>query len=75
MQSVIFRNRIDAANELTKRLYWLKDEIQENKSATAAVIVAIPRGGVVIGDVIASELGTKLDLVVSRRLVLLIILN
>jgi putative phosphoribosyl transferase len=52
-----------------------KDEIQENKSATAAVIVAIPRGGVVIGDVIASELGTKLDLVVSRRLVLLIILN
>jgi predicted phosphoribosyltransferase len=30
--------------------------------------VAIPRGGVVIGDVIASELGIKLDLIVSRKI-------
>jgi putative phosphoribosyl transferase len=67
MQSVIFRNRTDAANELTKRLYWLKDEIQENKFA-AAVVVAIPRGGVVLGDIIASELGAKLDVVVSRKI-------
>jgi predicted phosphoribosyltransferase len=66
MQSVIFRDRIDAAKKLVVRLYWLKDEIQENKSP--AVIVAIPRGGVVIGDVIASELGAKLDLVVSRKI-------
>jgi putative phosphoribosyl transferase len=67
MQSVIFRNRTDAANELTKRLYWLKDEIQENKFA-AAVVAAIPRGGVVLGDIIASELGAKLDVVVSRKI-------
>src|ERR687897_1070435 len=71
MQSVMFRNRIEAAKELAKRLKWLKevqleDEAQKNKSA--AVIVAIPRGGVVIGDIIASELGTKLDLVVSRKI-------
>ena len=66
MQSVIFRDRIDAAKKLVVRLYWLKDEIQENKSP--AVIVAIPRGGVIIGDVIASELGVKLDLVVSRKI-------
>src|SRR5215211_414788 len=66
MQSVIFRDRIDAAKKLVERLYWLKDEIRENKSP--AVIVAIPRGGVVIGDVIASELGVKLDLIVSRKI-------
>ena len=66
MQSVIFRDRIDAAKKLVERLYWFKDEIQENKSP--AVIVAIPRGGVVIGDVIASELGVKLDLIVSRKI-------
>ena len=71
MQSVIFRNRIDAAKELTKRLNWLKevqpeDRAQKNKSAT--VVVAIPRGGIIIGDIIASELGTKLDLVVSRKI-------
>jgi predicted phosphoribosyltransferase len=71
MQSVIFRNRIEAANELAKRLKWLKevqleDKVQKNKSAP--VVVAIPRGGIIIGDVIASELGTKLDLVVSRKI-------
>ena len=66
MQSVIFRNRIDAAKQLAEKLYCLKDEIQEHRFAV--VIVAIPRGGVVIGDIIASELGVKLDLVVSRKI-------
>lgn len=32
------------------------------------IILAIPRGGVVTGDVIASVLNTKLDIVVSRKL-------
>jgi len=63
---VLFRNRIDAAKQLAERLYWLKNEIQENKSSV--VIVAVPRGGVVIGNIIASQLGAKLDLVVSRKI-------
>ncbi|HEU4447393.1 MAG TPA: phosphoribosyltransferase family protein [Nitrososphaeraceae archaeon] len=66
MQTVLFRNRIDAAKQLAERLYWLKNEIQENKSSV--VIVAVPRGGVVIGNIIASQLGAKLDLVVSRKI-------
>jgi putative phosphoribosyl transferase len=33
-----------------------------------ALIVAIPRGGVIIGDTIASNLGTKLDIVVTRKI-------
>jgi putative phosphoribosyl transferase len=66
MQTVLFRNRTDAAKQLAERLYWLKNEIQENKSSV--VIVAVPRGGVVIGNIIASQLGAKLDLVVSRKI-------
>ena len=30
--------------------------------------MAIPRGGVVIGDIIASILGCRLDIVVSRKI-------
>ena len=44
----------------------LEDKVQQNKSA--AVVMAIPRGGIIIGDVIASELGAKLDVVVSRKI-------
>ena len=57
MQTVLFRDRTDAAKQLAERLYWLKNEIQENKSSV--VIVAVPRGGVVIGNIIASELGAS----------------
>src|SRR5919108_4962673 len=64
MQSVIFRDRVDAAKKLVERLYWLKSEIQEFSSSHSA----IPRRGVVTGDIIASELDVKLDLVVSRKI-------
>ena len=57
---VIFRDRVDAAKRLAKKLEWLKKE--------DPIILAIPRGGVVTGDVIASELGAKLDIIVSRKI-------
>jgi len=56
---VVFKDRADAAKRLAKKLEWLKKE--------DPIILAIPRGGVVTGDVIASELGIKLDIVVSRK--------
>lgn len=56
---MLFKNRIDAATKLTKKLQSLK--IQES------IILAIPRGGVVMGDVIAKEIGAKLDIIVSRK--------
>jgi len=55
----IFKDRADAAEKLTKKLSWLKNE--------NPIILAIPRGGVVIGDVISSILGCKLDIIVSRK--------
>lgn len=57
---VIFKDRVDAAKRLARKLEWLKKE--------DPIILAIPRGGIVTGDVIASELGAKLDIVVSRKI-------
>ncbi|HKG30692.1 MAG TPA: phosphoribosyltransferase family protein [Nitrososphaeraceae archaeon] len=69
MQSAIFKNRIDAAEKLAKRLSWLKqDRLKEEKKQQSTIILAIPRGGIIIGDIIASELDAKLDVVVSRKI-------
>jgi len=56
---MMFKDRVDAAEKLAKKLHALN--IQD------PVILAIPRGGVVTGDVIAKELGSKLDIIVSRK--------
>lgn len=57
---MIFEDRTDAAFKLAKKMEWLKKE--------DPVILAIPRGGVVTGDVIAVELGVKLDVIVSKKI-------
>jgi putative phosphoribosyl transferase len=62
--------------QLAEKLLWLKDTAQElrkyyynnNDDYNPLVILAIPRGGVVIGDVISDRLGAKLDIVVSRKI-------
>jgi predicted phosphoribosyltransferase len=38
------------------------------KSVNEIIVMAIPRGGVVIGDLIASSIGAELDIVVSRKI-------
>ena len=73
MQSAIFIDRRDAAEQLAKKLEWWKAETtkestEPDKLSTNIVVLAIPRGGVVIGDVIASNLGSRLDIVVSRKI-------
>jgi predicted phosphoribosyltransferase len=56
---MIFKDRKDAAEKLAKKLKSLKLE--------DSIVLAIPRGGVVTGDIIAKELGAKLDIIVSRK--------
>lgn len=56
---MMFKDRVDAAEKLAKKLQSLK--IHD------PVILAIPRGGVVTGDIIAKKLGAKLDIIVSRK--------
>lgn len=55
----IFNDRVDAAKKLAEKLSWLQNE--------NLLILAIPRGGVVVGDVISSMLCCKLDIIVSRK--------
>jgi putative phosphoribosyl transferase len=71
MQSIIFQDRIDAGKRLAKKLSWLnQDQLKEERDRRqqSIVILAIPRGGVIIGDVIATELDAKLDIIVSRKI-------
>jgi predicted phosphoribosyltransferase len=56
----MFRDREDAARQLAEHLKYmpLRDPL----------VLAIPRGGVVTGAVLARELGAELDVVLSRKL-------
>ncbi len=57
---MIFKDRIDAAKKLAVKLEGVKKE--------NPIILAIPRGGVVTGDVIAKMLDAPLDIVISRKI-------
>ncbi len=67
MQSIIFRDRIDAAYRLVERLLLILNR-EGPTSHTSIIVLAVPRGGVVIGDVVADKLNAKLDIIVSRKI-------
>jgi predicted phosphoribosyltransferase len=56
----MFRNREDGARQLAAVL--------KNRDFSRALVLAIPRGGVVTGAVLARELGAEFDVVLSRKL-------
>jgi predicted phosphoribosyltransferase len=56
----MFRNREDAARWLAERL--------RGRALHDPLVLGIPRGGVVIGAVLARELGAELDVVLARKL-------
>ncbi len=56
----MFRNREDAGHQLAQRL--------RDREFHDPLVLAIPRGGVVTGAVLARELGADLDVVLSRKL-------
>jgi putative phosphoribosyl transferase len=56
----MFRNREDAARKLAGKL--------RGRPLHDPLVLAIPRGGVAIGAVLAAELGAELDVVLVRKL-------
>jgi predicted phosphoribosyltransferase len=56
----VFRDRIDAGDRLAERL--------QGRVGDEPVVLAIPRGGVVVGARVAHALGAPLDVVVPRKL-------
>jgi putative phosphoribosyl transferase len=59
-----FKDRVTAANILGESL---KDKVktQERKNA---IVLRIPRGGVITADVVARKLSCKLDIIIPRKL-------
>jgi putative phosphoribosyl transferase len=57
---VIFADRADAAEQLAKVLV--------DYAGTDSVVLAIPRGGIVVGAAVARALGAPLDVVVPRKI-------
>ena len=56
----MFHDRKDAARKLARKL--------KARKLHDPIVLAIPRGGVVTGAVLAQELGAELDIVLSRKL-------
>lgn len=56
----MFRNREEAGRKLAERL--------RGRPLKSPLVLAIPRGGVVTGAVLAEALGAELDIVLSRKL-------
>jgi predicted phosphoribosyltransferase len=56
----MFRDRAEAARLLARRF--------DGRELRDPLVLAIPRGGVVTGAVLARELGAELDVVLSRKL-------
>ena len=74
--SVLFQDRKQAgeelANKLKEYLTYSEDKdfekLKEWNSKESLIVLAIPRGGVEIGDIIASQLHCNLDIVISRKI-------
>lgn len=56
----MFRDRADAAQQLARKL--------KGRTFRNPLVLAIPRGGVATGEVLARELGAGLDVVLARKL-------
>jgi putative phosphoribosyl transferase len=61
-----FRDRIDAAEILAERLTESFNNLKINRQE--AVILGIPRGGVIIADIVARKLSTGFDIIIGRKL-------
>ena len=59
MQSIKFRDRIDAGNKLAEKI---KQQLNRKVDTSSTIVLSIPRGGVVIGDAVATKLNAKLKL-------------
>ena len=73
---ILFQNRIQVGEELASKLksYLHQSENVDYKELEnvqvkgSLIVLAIPRGGVVLGNIIASQLHCNLYIVVSRKI-------
>jgi putative phosphoribosyl transferase len=65
-KSMLYSNRKQAANILAERLLNIPEIARAEKDKL--IILGIPRGGVVLADIVARKLSTDCDIVVGRKL-------
>jgi putative phosphoribosyl transferase len=58
----MYRNRVDAGHKLAK---VLQEKFQNTEKI---VVLAIPRGGVILGDIVACSLQAPLELIIPRKI-------
>lgn len=68
--SVLFQDREQAGHELAKELAEIlkKNQMSLANADNELVVLAIPRGGIILGDIIANHFKCNLDLVISRKI-------
>jgi len=68
--SVLFQDREQAGHELTKELAIVlkKNQINLSNAANELIVLAIPRGGIILGDIIANHFHCNLDVIISRKI-------
>lgn len=69
--NLLFQDREQAGHELAKRIDWLlkkKGLLEISDVADDLLVLAIPRGGIILGDVIATFFRCDLDIIVSRKI-------
>src|SRR5919205_4078070 len=59
------KDRAAAANILGEAL---KDVIKNEEERKDSIVLGIPRGGVIVGDIIARKLSCKFDIIIPRKL-------
>lgn len=68
--SVLFQDREQAGHELAKEIEEIlkKNQTGLSNSADEVIVLAIPRGGIILGDIIANHFQCNLDVVISRKI-------
>jgi len=55
-------------NNKTTTTFGLEEGEGEAKNESFLLVMAIPRGGVILGDIIASELNIKMDIIICKKI-------
>jgi putative phosphoribosyl transferase len=61
-----FHDRVDAGNILADRLS--KSPSLDRRDRAKTIVLGIPRGGVIIADILAAKLSSDFDIVIGRKL-------
>jgi predicted phosphoribosyltransferase len=64
-----FHDRRDAGKYLAEKIkFYIKNNFNSEAKTDFFIVMAIPRGGVIIGDIIASELNMDMDIIISKKI-------